>query len=327
MAVKQLFDRRTLPFRTDFPIAGIRCELTTNSHSVLDQAARWKHRSERGSRRTFQMEIIEDDSLPSFGDGGSHFRGQRHIVVAMMGGCAHFVFDLLRRRVMGLVPPDVAQDREFWDRRLLPITVGVLGAMLEVAPLHSACLEWNGSGVMIAGVSGAGKSTLSAVLAQRGFGFVSDDWTYVANSTTGLSAHGLSAPVKLLPDSVRFIDELRRCTAKKTMNGEIAYEIDPCDTLAANRVQECQPRWLFILERTEKSGCSFVPCRKEFVQRFFEESAERMPDELPAATAARSALIDAVAERPCWIIRSGESPHGTAESLEKFLKVLSHDAA
>ena len=70
--------------------------------------------------------------------------------------------------------------KPFWDRILLPIALGVLGPALGVVPVHSACLAIDGAGLLIAGASGAGKSTLSVALAQEGFDFISDDWTYLS---------------------------------------------------------------------------------------------------------------------------------------------------
>ena len=273
------------------------------------------------------MEIIEDFSFDSRFGALTHFRGQRHLVLAVIEGQTFLTFDLLRHRMMGIVSTSIAQDDAFWDRRLLPISIGIMGTTLGIAPLHCACLERNGDGLLIAGASGAGKSTLTAALARRGFSFISDDWTYLSKIASGLTAYGLASPVKLLPDAVRFFDELRECPTRATLNGEIAYEIDPRETLSAKIQNEAHPRWLFFLERNGAPGCSFLPCRGEYARAFFEHSAERLPEEVPEATTARSALINALTERPCWILRSGDSPHATAEALDNFLESLSHAAA
>ncbi|MFI5205937.1 MAG: hypothetical protein ACHQVK_03270, partial [Candidatus Paceibacterales bacterium] len=67
--------------------------------------------------------------------------------------------------------------------------------------LHASSVLINKKAYIFLGDSGAGKSTLSAALAQRGFALLSDDWTYLSFRQSVLSAHGLAAPIKLLPNT------------------------------------------------------------------------------------------------------------------------------
>ena len=58
-----------------------------------------------------------------------------------------------------------------------------MGTTVGVMPLHSACLDHDGRGLLLAGNSGAGKSTLTVALARCGFSLISDDWTYISHDT------------------------------------------------------------------------------------------------------------------------------------------------
>jgi len=325
--VKRVFERQTLPFSTDFSLAGTRCLLSTNSHEILRQAMRWQGSAPASGERTFWMEMMEDPSFKREERALSHFRGLRHVVLANIESKAFVAFDLLRKRVMGVICPAVARDDSFWDQRLLPVTIGVLGTTLGVAPLHCACLDRRGKALLVAGASGAGKSTLSAALAQRGFAVVSDDWSYLSRTPGGLIAYGLSATVKLLPDAVRFFRELHGYSTRKTFNGEFAYEIDPVRTLSSAAATSSKPQWLLFLERTVTRGSHFIPCRSDYARQFFEEFAERLPEELPHMRIARSEVINALSACRCWIFRTGESPQGAAEAIQKFLENSDHVAA
>jgi hypothetical protein len=315
------FTRTSLSFRTEFPIAGARCLLSTNSARVLRLAIPWQDGAEGHTpTQSFEMEIIEqsvpyarDETLP-------HFRGIRHLVFAMFEPRSFWNFDLLRRRVMGVVSSAAARDQFFWNTQLLPITVGILGTTLDIAPLHCACLDKDGSGLLIAGTSGAGKSTLTAALAKRGFAVVSDDWTYLSSEHSTLIAHGLSAPIKLLPDAVRHFEELHKCTPRKTLNGELAYEIDPVKTFRSSARAISHPRWILFLERTSAPGCRFLPCRPDHVKQFFEKHAEKLPPELPEARAARSGIIYRLSSCESWILHTGADPKQTAEEIDRFLR-------
>ena len=311
------FNQKTLPFRTDFVLAGTRCFLTTNSEDVLRLAAQWQP-TKQSDEPSFEMEILVNSSAGDSCEQTAHFRGLRHIVFATLPHSGLIVFDLLRKRVHAALSPSAARDLVFWNTMLLPITIGVLGTTLGVVPLHCACLEREDQGLLVAGLSGAGKSTLAAALAQRGFAFISDDWTYMTKQQSRLVAHGLFSPIKLLPDTVRFFPRLREFVPRKTLNGEIAYEMDPQNSFQFLVKGTSHPRYIVFLERTATRGCHLVPCRPEHVRDFFEKSAERLPDELSDAKTLRTNIIKLFSGCPSWMLRTGESPQKTAEAIDLF---------
>ena len=318
------FNRQTLPFRTDFMVAGTCCHLSTNSHDILHAAGRCLPIRKHSDAQSFEMEIIVDATLDTASEQPAHFRGLRHLVFAILPPRSFIIYDLLRRRVHGVLSIAAACDDSFWNSLLLPITLGVLGTKMGVAPLHCACLERNGRGLLVAGVSGAGKSTLAAALAQRGFAFISDDWTYVSKEQSTLVAYGLSSPIKLLPDTVRFFPELCQFSPIRTLNGELAYEISPAHSIGVAVRHTANPQSIFFLERASTPGCHIVPCRSEYVRDFFEKSAERLPDELTEAKTMRTGIIRSLSAFPTWILRTGESPHRTAEAVDLFLSEAGH---
>jgi hypothetical protein len=313
------FNRTTLPFHAEFSVAGSRCLLSTNSCDVLRLSAPWQAVKNPPGARTFQMEIVEDPSLACHAPGISHFRGYGHLVFVLLEPKGFFCFDLLRRRVMGTLSPAAARDSYFWNVQLLPIAIGLLGTTMGIAPLHCACLEHNGNGLLLAGHSGSGKSTLTAALARRGFAVVSDGWTYVSHNPGGLVAHGLFAPIKLLPDTIQFFPELRSRTPKRTLNGELALEVDAASLFQSTVRSSVHPEWLVFLERTSLPGCQFVPCRPEHTIQFFERNAEKLPLGLPAAARARSEVIKQLSACQSWILRTGSDPMQTASAIEEFL--------
>jgi hypothetical protein len=321
-----LINRAALPLHADLLVAGAHCALATNSEEIIAATSRWHCSTRPRSDRTVDLELLLDPTLPCDRDvkTQTHFRGLHHLVFATIGSHEVFTFDLARRRVVGAVSQTSAADANFWNAHWLPITIGVMGTTVGVIPLHSACLDHNGRGLLLAGNSGAGKSTLTVALARCGFSLISDDWTYIsrdtdaaANSCT-LTAHGLQAPVKLLPDAVRHFPELIAHTPKMWFNGELAFELAPEEICGAPAQSTARPRWLFLLERSAQSGCDFSRLTASDARLFFEASAERLPTQLPDASAARSATIAAVASCPAWRVRSGESPQATAESIRCF---------
>jgi hypothetical protein len=337
VTVMLALNQESLPFRSDFAIAGTHCFLSTNSVDVLEFAAQWrcawKNRfaseaaqsfGKPSGSSSFEMKILVDSSLGTTPQLSMHFRGLRHLVFASLPPSSFIAYDLLRRRVHAALSCDASRDHSFWNKLLLPITIGVLGTTVGVAPLHCACLERGGIGLLLAGASGAGKSTLSFALAQIGFALISDDWTYISKGKSGLIAHGLAAPVKLLSDTVRFFPYLHDLAPRTSLNGELAYEIDPAQYLGCTVKRFSHPRQILFLERTATPGCDFLPARPEYVTSFFENGVERLPDELSEAKRFRAGVIRALSTCPAWVLRTGESPQRTAEAIDHFLLEQTH---
>lgn len=327
MTVTIAFNAHTLPYRMDFCVAGARCFLSTNSHDILRSAARWRLAADQNAVQSFGMEIIVEPSMDKTPEHAAHFRGTRHLVFAKLPPRSFITFDLLRRRIYAVLSDAAARDSSFWSTRLIPITIGVLGTTLGVLPVHSACLDRNGNGALIAGISGAGKSTLATAMAQLGFSLLSDDWTYISKRRSTLVAHGLYSPLKLLPDAAAFFPALRQFTPRISLNGELAYEIEPAESIGLTVTGVSRPQSVFFLERTAAPGCYLLRCRPEYVREFFERNAERLPDELPDAKAFRSSVITTLSALPAWIVRTGASPQATAEYVNDFLLEASRATA
>ena len=320
MAKLHSINRTALPLRADLSIAGAHCAFATNSEDIISAIEPWRCPSMKPSTQTFEMDVLVDPSMPCERDvkTQTHFRGLHHMVFAAIGNHEVFAFDLLRKHVAAAVSEASAVDSDLWNAHWLPITIGVMGTTVGVVPLHSACLSLKGKGLLIAGASGAGKSTLSVALAHQGFSHISDDWTYISRDAGSLVAHGINAPVKLLPDAVRHFPELRVRTPKMWFNGELAFEIEHDAFGSLDRAMTVKPHWLIFLERTSSPGCDFSPCSSKVAYQFFESSAERFPDQLPEVSAMRSDMIRSISNCACWRLRSGESPQVTAEAIGKF---------
>ena len=309
-------DQIALPHAKELCFAGAVCKVRTNS-SELVQALELLS-IETSEVIGFRMWIaVDESSYEAVGD--AHFRGLRHVVTASFGGSNLFIFDILRRTVSANVSGVVARDYRFWREKLIPIALGVLGSAMGLVPVHCACLESDGDGLLIAGVSGAGKSTLSVALAKSGFHYVSDDWTYISRRRDGIIAHGTSAPVKLLPDAITHFESLRGHNLQTSMNGELAYEVDVVEAFSAQVKRACEPRWLILLERTQRVGTEFTLMPPGEARRYVTSSIERLPEELREAAAIREQTIDRVASLPCWHFRYNGTPQFAAKELREFV--------
>jgi hypothetical protein len=312
-------DQTVLSHSRELCFAGAACELHTNSSELLGVLDLLSISISTLCLSRFSMRVVVDESS-SEAAGVPHFRGLHHVVTASFGNSNVFVFDVLRRSLSANVSAAVAADYRFWKEKLIPITLGVLGAAMGLVPVHCACLESEGDGLLIAGVSGAGKSTLSVALSEGGFNYVSDDWTYISQRRGGsIVAHGTSAPVKLLPDTVAHFQTLQQHNLQTSMNGELAYEVDIAEAFGAQVKRECEPRWLIFLERMEGTQAEFAQMSHADARSYINSSVERLPAQLPEAAAVRQRTIESVSLLPSWRFRYWGTPQFAARELKEFV--------
>ena len=311
-------DKTALPHTRELCFAGAGCSLRTNSYELANVLELLSISAGASCLSRFSMRVVVDESSDEAA-GEPHFRGLHHVVTASFGSSNLFVFDILRRTLSASVSGIIARDDRFWKEKLIPITLGILGAAMGLVPVHCACLESGGDGLLIAGASGAGKSTLSVALSEAGFNYVSDDWTYISQHHDGIVAHGTSAPVKLLPDAVKHFQSLQRHCLQTSMNGELAYEVDIAEEFGAQVKRECEPRWLIFLERMQRPGVEFAPMSSVETRSYVNSSVERLPVQLCEAVALRERTIENVALLPCWRFRYGGTPQFAAQQLWEFV--------
>jgi len=309
-------DPAKLSYSRNLRIAGVRGRLLTNSRRLVETLRCWDAADAGGSSAGFAMHVLADgggraDVAPP------HFRGLKHIVIASFGERNLFVFDLERRHVTAAVSEATAGDGNFWNRIVLPITMGVLGPAVGVVPVHAACVAIEGEGALIAGASGAGKSTLSIAMAQRGFGYLSDDWTYLSVEGGRLRAHGMGVPAKLLPDALQHFPFLTEYRVGIALNQEPAYEV-PAEKIGAQVENACEPRWFFFLERYGKKGSFVEPVSPEEAQSYVERSVERLPPELDDSIRTRSAIVKRISRLSCWRLGYAGPPEIAVAALQEF---------
>jgi hypothetical protein len=311
-------DQTDLHYSIELCFAGAACHLRTNSSELARVLEGLSILTADAVPNGFKMRVVVDASSDEAA-GEPHFRGLHHVVTASFGRSNVFVFDILRRTVSASVSGTLARDDRFWKDRLIPITLGVLGAAMGLVPVHCACLELDGDGLLIAGVSGAGKSTLSVALSKVGFNYVSDDWTYISRRHDGIVAHGTLAPVKLLPYAVGHFQSLLGHSLQRSMNGELAYELDIAEAFGARVQRACEPRWLVFLERTPAAGAVLTQMSSGDARNYVNSSVERLPSQLYEAVKMREQTIERVALLPSWLFRYGGTPQFAARELREFV--------
>jgi hypothetical protein len=265
----------------------------------------------------FTIDVEIDRGLRAGKKNEAVFRGRNHLVVAMFGD-EIFTFDLRRRKLCARISRETAQAAEFWRKLLVPIALGLLGPTFGLIPVHAAALAGR-KGLLLVGNSGAGKSTLSVALAKLGWSLVSDDWSYIESTSGALCAHGVNAPVKLLPDAAQHFAELRQLDPKISFNGEMAYEVDANSVLKISTEPCVQPEVVVFVTRNERS-LGFQKLEHDVMQCYFRGSLERLPIQFPEVEARRSRMIESLSVIPAYKFAYSGTPAEGAARLDEFLK-------
>jgi hypothetical protein len=329
MIFRNLFENPVqTPWHRDYRVAGVSCSISTNSESIL-AAARdsFTPLTEPQPSVDISMRFWVDltaQNRPRWRQ--PYFRGLSHLVFGAFNSENTMLADLRRQRAVGRFSPAMAADHGYWRRVVFPTLFGIFSQTVGITALHCACVEREGRGLLLAGVSGSGKSTLALALAQSGFAFLSDDWTYFSRRDERLLAWGLTTPLKLLPGATEYFPELALLEPGVSLNGELAYEVEPENVFGVRRSSCAEPHWLVFLERQEAAGLSLSAVSSVEAAARLEENLEDLP---LAASGSRDLLVRTIrvlARRECLLLRYGGAPRTVARQLADLLGGNQRDA-
>lgn len=331
-AVPERVSDQHLPYRRLLRVVGRPCILYTNSLRLQKVVTEFFHSSASPTGQSGPMLSIRlyvENAISR--DRGSitarqafvpHFRGFGPFVFATYGPKNRISFNLLDREVIGSLSSATVEDEDLCRRTILPVLVGVMSSSLAMVALHSACLVHGDFGVLLSGHSGVGKSTLSAALARKGLAFLSDDWTYLSEIEGHLHAWGMPVPIKLLPDSEQFFPELRKYPLTQSLNGEIAYEIDPEIALGWQRSLHCVPKCFLLLERSSTPGTKFERIGIDEIIPYVVDGLEELPEILTHLRVPQIDLVRKLENCELYRMRFHGSPDYVADEVLGFCQNL-----
>jgi len=309
--------RAQMPWTERYLMAGVLGAISTNSQEILAAAgASFCPADDFPSEPRMHMRLWVDPhgtTQPPWPK--PVFRGLDHLIFAGLDAQNSILIDRQRRRAMGRLSPAMAADQSRWKTMIFPNLLSLMGPAIGVTGLHCACVVRGGRGILLTGRSGAGKSTLTLAMAQEGFNFLSDDWTYFSRYDGALCAWGLIPRLKLLPSAAAFFPELAHFKTSVSVNGEDAFEIDPYQNLGITRSRYCEPRELVFLERTSTPEFTLARMPPADAAAHLEEN---LLADTPEALQPQLEMVRHLAGRGCWQLRYGEAPDTVAKKLADF---------
>lgn len=308
------------------------CTLNTNSPRLMDLACAFFSPCpidvEPTVRASITLLLAKQGNAFAVTSDFPIFRGRNEFVHADYGSNGSVWFNLKTRDVAGTLSERIVANEDYFRRAVLGVIAGVLAPSLGVLALHAGCVARNGRAVLLAAPSGTGKSTISLALGLRGWSLLSDDWTFVADTTDDLIAWGMQTSIKLLPDASIYFPELAAISPAISLNGELSFEIDPWSFFGAERSVVATPSALVFLKRdpmeSNRDGCDVLPFCEDDAMKALLEEIEEQPAAIADATIKRTSVMKRLCRLPSVLVRLRGSPSAAAAELDEVLAEYIH---
>ncbi|MGO4210536.1 HPr kinase/phosphorylase [Terriglobus sp. YAF25] len=196
--------------------------------------------------------------------------------------------------------------------------LGIICHQRSIFPLHGSCLSLGGRAVIFSGHSGAGKSTLAAALTQRGHAMLSDDVCALEPTTEGWSVRPAFPRVKLLPQSLEILPDLKQSGVHAALQGKYHFRFENVSAFSRKTTPLAA---IYFLERA-KAGEPTALLRKTGMealrlvqQQVFRRRAGELLGRRAALFAASGAIVSNV---PVYVLRRAFDLRRLQETIDRL---------
>jgi HPr Serine kinase C-terminal domain len=261
----------SLPLLGVYHPLGFAVEIATNSAEVLVAAEEsWGHFRKAFSEPPIRLDIgvIADDSRECPPAPGCRARGNLLITVADAKN--YIVSDMNRGFAFAWVTPAAVESRAYLRYYFLESTaLTLLNAYLT--PLHAACVEIGGRGVLLCGESGAGKSSLAFACARNGARFLSDDSSAIVRKRRGRVVVGNPHQIRFRESAIALFPELKEQRVTPRFTGKMAIELATSTLPEITAITECQIDYIVFLNRRDLDPPGLRSLPAEIALQYFEQ--------------------------------------------------------
>jgi hypothetical protein len=262
----------SLLLRARYCAMGFAVEIATNSNEVLAAAEEsWGGFQNKFSEPPLRLEI-------GVLAGGSHIcppppecRSRGHLLTTVADARNFVVSDLSRGFAFAWFTQAAVADRGYLRYYFLEATVLTLLEALYLTPLHAACVQNEGRGVLLCGESGAGKSSLAFACARSGWTFLSDDSSALIRKRPGRLVVGNPHQMRFREPAMELFPELKRQRVTPRATGKMAIELATLTLPEIATTAECQVDYIVFLNRREPDSPGLFSLSKEIAQKYFEQ--------------------------------------------------------
>jgi hypothetical protein len=293
-------DTPELPLRAMFYPFGFPTEVRTNSAEILEQFEEiWGV-----FRQRFETEAIEVDVHVVSGDAtecppAPTYRITQPFLVTVADSNNYSICDFSRNRTRMTVSRAALSHKSYLRFFFLDSTAGCHIATRFATPIHAACVVREGRGVLLCGDSGAGKSTLSYALARAGWGYVTDDCSFLLSCGKRRMVTGNCNQIRFRPTAGELFPEIADCEITPRASGKPSIELPTAPMLNITRVESVQVDFIVFLNRI-RGQHGMVPYPKDVARYFMRQVLFGTPESLALQYAAIDRLLTADVFELCY---------------------------
>jgi HPr Serine kinase C-terminal domain len=215
-----------MPLQAVFYPLGFPIEISTNSADVIMAAEEsWELWPPLFNAPPVALRIGVLDGESSQCANMPVCRGQQNLLSMFSDPHNFGVLDLSSGFGFGWFTAATVRYKAFFRYHFLEGMAMTLLMAQHLAPVHAACVSWNGTGILLCGDSGAGKSSLSYACAQRDWTFITDDSSAVVRSRHDRLVVGNSHRMRFRESAIDLFPELLKEKITARITGEMAIEL------------------------------------------------------------------------------------------------------
>jgi len=140
---------------------------------------------------------------------------------------------------------------------------------LRAVALHAACVDWNGSGILLCGESGAGKTSLAYACARAGWNYLSDDASYLLLNGPGRVVTGNCQQIRFRSVASRLFPELEGREITPRVAGKPSIELATSELSNIRCIESTNIENIVFINRDTSYAPGLCPMAKELALEYF----------------------------------------------------------
>lgn len=265
-----------LRFDFEFPLKacchplGFSLEIATNSPEVLLAAGEsWGHFGKRFMFPPLQLRLGVLGAKRKKRFGTPEISGQWNLIAHIADERNYVVSSTDQGCSYGWFTSDLVSERAYFRYYFLEAAFWMMATPMHLTPIHGACVNLGGKGVLLCGESGAGKSSLAYACARSGWSFLSDDSSNLVRSSDDRTVIGNPYQIRFRPSAVDLFPELRTYRVKPRITGKLSIEIITQTMPHIKTITESPVDFVVFLNR-RKGPAELVPFSRRKAFAYFE---------------------------------------------------------
>ncbi len=241
-----------LPFHRMFYPLGFPVGIKTNCEEVLTAAEEsWGMFQKLHSVPPLQIRIGVLPGSSNECPPTPTCRGQRNLLTNVADGENYIAMDMRQGFAFGWLTEAAVRNRAYLRYHFIEGTVWCLLDALYLTPVHAACVQLDGHGVLLCGDSGAGKSSLAYACARNGWNFLTDDSSVLLRKRGGRLLTGNPYQMRFRQSATALFPELKKQPVSQRLSGDFCIELPTLSASGLNVISECDVDYLVFLNRTQ----------------------------------------------------------------------------